>query len=50
VLAEVETVKVEELPEVIEAGLNDQEAPEGRPDKLKVTVCALPLVVEVFTI
>ncbi len=40
-------VIVEDWPEVIEAGLNDALAPLGRPDALKLTVWALPLVIVV---
>jgi hypothetical protein len=44
VLDEVVTVIVEEEPAVTEAGLKDADAPDGRPDALSDTVCALPEV------
>ena len=40
----VVTVIVEDWPAVIEAGLKDADAPLGRPEALKLTVWALPLV------
>lgn len=41
---DVEMVMVEPWPALIGLGLNEAEAPEGRPVVLKVTLCEEPLV------
>ena len=40
-------VRVEDSPELIVDGLNDADAPVGRPEALNVTLWALPLVTAV---
>ena len=46
----VVTVKVELPPAVTDVGLKLPVAPAGRPDTLRSTVCALPLVTAVVTL
>ena len=43
-------VRVDDEPEVTEAGLNEAVAPLGRPDALSATLCAEPEVVAVPTV
>jgi hypothetical protein len=44
VLDEVVTVSVEEEPAVTEVGLKEADAPDGSPEAVSETVCALPEV------
>ncbi len=43
-------VRVLEPPAVTEVGLNDADAPLGRPEALRFTVCALPEVTAVLMV
>jgi hypothetical protein len=48
--AEVDSVRVELAPAVTDAGLNDADAPVGKPDADSVTCCADPAVTTVDTV
>jgi hypothetical protein len=48
--ADVVIVNVELCPDAIEAGLNDADAPAGRPDADNATFCAAPLVTVVLIV
>ena len=50
VKTDVLIVSVELCPELIEDGVNEADAPLGKPDALRITLCAAPLVTAVVMV